>query len=508
MKCRGSITVFAALSIMLVAQLLFTLLEGARHIEFEKVLKMNSDSVLASAFADYCSPLWKTYHLLGMSAADGGGSFTLNNREAQLRALTADNLGSRGSGSLFSGTSLLSAEMADVRFDPYLIMTDQNGKVFEETVCAYMKNNLAYEAAQTIYNSYEAANDAIKNYGDSDKSIGDAMDALEGNAKEGGANSGKQKGSGGNNRNTTYTSEKEVENPLKTVTDARKKGVLSLVLPQSAKVSDNALDLEQTVSHRKLEKGTGSAVGAAGWYQEILVNQYYAHYLTCYTNADGERGLNYELEYLLAGKAKDSDNLRVVIGELLLVREATNMVSLMVSPEKQAEALALATTLAGATLNPVIVELVKYGILAAWAYAESVLDLRTLLSGGKISVIKSELDWTSNVHDLPVLLSGWSVAKDCSTGLDYNQYLSILLLTHSGDNLAMRAMDVEEATVCKITGYEKFRMDHVLCESRISATYEYSPVFLGFVSLLENKNGCFRIQNTAAYSYRKGKEGA
>lgn len=508
MKCRGSITVFAALSIMLVAQLLFTLLEGARHIEFEKVLKMNSDAVLESAFADYCSPLWETYHLLGMSAADSSGAFTLNNREAQLRTLTADNLGSKGSMSLFPGISLLSAEMVDVEFNPYLIMTDQNGKVFEETVCAYMKNNLAYEAAKAIYNSYEAADDANKNYGDSDKSIGDAMDALEEAAKEEEANPGKRKGSGGNNGNTADTPEEEVENPLETVTDARKNGVLSLVLPQSAKVSGNALDLGKTVSHRTLQTGTGTAVEAADWYQKVLVNQYYVNYLTCYTNADGKRGLNYELEYLLAGRGKDSDNLRIVIDELLLAREASNMVSLMASPDKQAEALALATALAGASLNPVVIEIVKYGILAAWAYAESVLDLRTLLSGGKISVIKSELEWTSNVHDLPALLSGWSVAKDCSAGLDYSQYLSILLLTHSGDRLAMRAMDVEEATVCKTPGYENFRMDHVLCESGISATYEYAPVFLGFVSLLENKNDCFRIQNTTVYSYRQGKEGA
>lgn len=512
MKRRGSITVFAALSIMLVAQLLFTLLEGARHIEFEKVLKMNSDAVLESAFAGYCSPLWETYHLLGMSAADSSGVFTLNNREAQLRNLTADNLGSRGSSSLFPGISILSAEMVDVKFEPYLIMTDQNGKVFEETVCAYMKNNLAYETAKTIYNSYEAADEAKKDYGDSDKSISDAMDALEEAAKEedsNTSNSKKQlKGSGGNNsRETTDTSGEETENPLETVTDAKKTGVLSLVLPKSAKVSGNALDLSQSVSHRTLEAGTGAALSSADWYQKVLVNQYYVNYLNCYTNADGKRGLNYELEYLIAGKAKDSENLRVAVDELLLAREASNMVSLMASPSKQAEALALATTLAGASLNPVLVEIVKYGILASWAFAESVLDLRALLSGGKISLVKSELDWTSNVHDLPVLLSGWSVAKNCSAGLDYSQYLSILLLTHNGERLAMRAMDVEEATVCKSPGYENFRMDHVLCESGISATYEYSPVFLGFVSLLKNKNGCIRIQNTAVYSYREGKEG-
>ncbi len=72
----------------------------------------------------------------------------------------------------------------------------------------------------------------------------------------------------------------------------------------------------------------------------------------------------------------------------------------------------------------------------------------------------------------------------------------------------MRAMDVQEATVQKNEGYETFQMDHVLCESRVSAVYEYSPVFLGFVSLLKNGKGNIRIQNTTTYSYRQGKEGA
>lgn len=510
MKRRGSITVFAALSVMLVAQLLFTLLEAARHIEFEKVLQMNTDAVAESAFADYCSPLWDTYHLLGMTAADSSGAFSLANREAMLRNLTADNLGSKGSIAQLSGISLLSAEMVDLEFKPYLLMTDQNGKVFEESVCAYMKENLGYEAAKSVYSMYETAKNTTDTYGDGDESIGDAMDALEEAENEAKDPSAKKlKGTGGGTSLDSDSADaEEVENPLETVTEARKNGVLSLVLPQNAKVSGNQLDLNKVVSHRNLQVGTAEAGQSADWYQGVLVNQYYMNYLSCYTSSDGTRGLNYELEYLIAGKAADSENLRIVVGELLAMREASNLASLAASPSKQAEALALATTLAGFTLNPVIIEVVKWGILAAWAYAESVLDLRALLSGGKISVVKSELDWTSNVHDLPALLSGWSVAKNCSAGLNYSQYLSLLLMFHSGDKLAMRAMDVEEATVKKNAGYETFQMDHVLCESGICATYEYSPVFLGFVSLLESEKDCFRIQNMTTYSYRQGKEGA
>ena len=91
---------------------------------------------------------------------------------------------------------------------------------------------------------------------------------------------------------------------------------------------------------------------------------------------------------LIGGKDNDADNLRVTVDRLLLLREGLNMASLMAMPDKQSEAMALAVTLAGATVNPAIIEAVKYGILAAWAYVESVLDVRTLLDGGKISLVK------------------------------------------------------------------------------------------------------------------------
>lgn len=512
MRRRGSITVFTALTLMLVAQLLFTLLEAARHEEFSKVLQMNTDAVLESEFADYCSPLWDTYHLLGMSAEDGSGTFSFNNREAQCQSLTADNLGSKGSVALLSGVSLLSAEMADVEFSSYLLMTDQGGKVFEDVVSAYMKQNIVYEAAKSVYNDYEAVKNVTENYEGSDEAIGNALDSVEQSVSgdSGAVSGGSIKGSGTNTTDQTKTSETATEaeeNPLTIVTEAKKSGVLALVLPSSAKLSDSALNLQSVVSHRKLERGTGTYSSAGDWYQKVLVNQYLKSYLSCYTNPHEGRALNYEIEYLLGGKAKDADNLRVVVAELLAIREALNMASLIASPTRQAEALSVASSLVGFTMNPAIIEGVKYGIIAAWAFAESVLDLRTLLAGEKISLIKSDAEWTSNVHSIATVFTGWSQAKSCPQGFSYDRYLGILLFFHSGEKLAMRAMDVEEATVCMESGYENFKMDHVVCKTSISATYEYSPVFLGFVTLLNQKSSGFRIQRTGTYSYITGEEG-
>jgi hypothetical protein len=493
---------------MLVAQLLFTLLEVARYRESAKVLQMSTDRGLESEFADYCSPLWDKYHILGMSAADGEGNFSFREREASIRGQSVDSL---------AGVDFLTAGVEDVEFSEYQLLTDMGGKVFEKAVCSYMKQNIGYEAAKAIYSTYESVKDVVENY-DSDDAMQNAQDALKESAKET-SFTGKAAGgtvitltarkAAGNILAATPTdsSGDSVQNPITAVAKAKEKGVVGLVLKNSSKISSNSLTLSGTVSHRTLTKGTKTSDTQGSWYQTVLFDQYLETYLSCYTDTKKDRGLNYELEYLIGGKSSDKENLRLVVKELLALREPLNMASITASSERESEALSLATAIAGITANPVIIEAVKYGIIAAWAFVESVLDVRTLLSGGKIDLIKSDSDWTSNVNSLPQLLSGWSTAKSSKSGLTYRQYLGKLLFVHSGDKLAMRAMDVIEAAIRLEEGYKSFKMDHVVCETQLDVTYDYNPLFMSFVYLLDSKPDMFRIQRTSSYSYLSGKEG-
>ena len=258
MRRKASITVFTALSLMLVAQLLFTLLEAARHYELQKVLYMNTDTVLESVFADYCSPLWETYKILGVRVDDTEGKLCFNNREAQLRGLTSDHLGSKEQKTLLSGMSLLTAEMTDARYDPYRLLTDQNGVVFQKAVCTYMKKNIAYEMAKSVYNHYEAVKEVKKDYKNPDESIADAMDALKHpekyetgeTGKAGNSSSRQLKGAARQSYKTKNKDSEETgaatENPLETVTEVKKDGVLSLVLPENTKVSGKSINIEET----------------------------------------------------------------------------------------------------------------------------------------------------------------------------------------------------------------------------------------------------------------------
>ena len=72
-QIRASLTLFATISIMLIAQLLFTLLEAARFAELKKIATVTADATVESLFAEYCQPLWDNYKLLAIDAANSNG---------------------------------------------------------------------------------------------------------------------------------------------------------------------------------------------------------------------------------------------------------------------------------------------------------------------------------------------------------------------------------------------------------------------------------------------------
>ena len=290
------------------------------------------------------------------------------------------------------------------------------------------------------------------------------------------------------------------DNPLVSVSETKTKAILSLVL-EDEKISSNTLDCTNCVSERTRNCGTYTADEDGSWYDDILLNQYFLAYMSSYTDVKDSHSMKYELEYMICGKDDDSENLKGTITRILLIRCAANFAYLMTSPAKQSEALAAAATMAGFTVNPAIVEAVKYGLLAGWAYCESVLDLRTLMDGEKIPIIKSDETWTSGLAGISSLLSGRAKAKSSDIGLDYKGYIGGLLMFQSKSQELYRAMDLQEATVRGNSGYSEYRMDNSICSLNLDMKYSYNTIFLSFVSMIYSKPGRFELNEQTGYAY-------
>ena len=156
---------------------------------------------------------------------------------------------------------------------------------------------------------------------------------------------------------------------------------------------------------------------------------------------------------------------------------------------------------AGATASPVFIEVVKMGLLTAWAFGESILDVRALLAGKRIALLKSETTWTTELENLGTLSTGFSMSKESDWGLNYQEYLGLLLLFEEEQTLAMRSMNLQEATIRRMDGNSAFGMDQLVIEARARITYSYEPIF-PFLQVLYSRNGWKRsISGTGKYGY-------
>lgn len=203
--------------------------------------------------------------------------------------------------------------------------------------------------------------------------------------------------------------------------------------------------------------------------------------------SDRSDALAYELEYILQGKGSDKENLESVLFRLFLLRISGNYGCLAKDMGRVAEAEALAVTISALLLMPEAVEALKQMILVAWAGGESVMDLRCLLDGRKVPLVKSADKWVVSLSQLPLLLTdGGSVrGNDSGEGVGYSDYIRMFLFLKSVPEITMRTLDcVEEALHSK---HILFQADQCVTKLEIqnkiivykNLNYQY-PVYFGY----------------------------
>ena len=489
MKARGSMTVFAALVFMLVASMLFALLEGARAVSLRLYADMTSELAVESVFAEYQPLLWQDYHLLCLDGAYGTDTFSEQYAQRALKSRVSKNLEGKG-----GANSLLKLSCNAAAVHEYQLLTDGEGAVFLHYAASNMKKNFPLLAAQHLYEQY-ISNQAVVPEVREDDPVESARQALADQKQE-------EKETG-----PKAVAEKGEENVLDLVAAHKRGFLLGMVLKEADDLSGRRIGNGESLEHRALLQGTCTKIPQVSWYDKILALEYADKYLSDYGAAAQDRALTqdralvYELEYVVGGKESDKENLEAVVGRLLLTREAANVVHIMMDGRKRLEVSEMAMMLAGVTANAAVIKAVEYGLIGAWAYVESVLDVRALLHGDKISFIKGQNQWTSSLMSLSTVLDGSLRAKNCEGGLSYQSYLKGLLFLMQEKQLAYRIMDVMEQTLRKTALYRNCRMDSMICAADYALSYEADTLFWKFSVIGQEDIGRLVYRNEKAFSY-------
>lgn len=458
-RLQGSVSVFLAYVLVFVLAVLFLLLEVSRVWGLEQRAKNDVILMGNSLLAEYRTDLWDDYGLLLLDGTYGNGKFTLFNIEKRGAALAEENLDIHGgiSGTITAQSwNLYGLHPTSVAVTAYGLATDKQGLAFQKEAVRIMENRFTEVALKELY---ELVQNQKK----------DNIPAV-----------------------TVEETTKEItlsENPIDVV-DGMKQGECLDYVSDFTTLSNKQIDLTQTLSKRELCQGNYSSLDTLDWKEKLLFRQYLKLYFACYVDAKKDHALDYEMEYLIAGKASDKDNLRAVVNRLLLLREAANLQYLQTDVTKQEIVLAAATAIGTATLTPELIPVYRQGLNGAWAYAESLSDVRLLLDGQKVNVIKTKDQWHTDLTNLTTQSSEIKQTK----GLSYQEYLQILLWTLPDGSLSYRAMDLMEAN----TGCA---MDTQIYHLEGSVVYQAEPLFSSLVSIGHGSKGCYHFRQNFCVSY-------
>ena len=270
------------------------------------------------------------------------------------------------------------------------------------------------------------------------------------------------------------------------------RGVLAVTLPEGKKVSGARIP---SVSLRFREGGGGSAGSV------ILFREYLMRNMDCFTSESDKSPL-YELEYLIAGRKTDRANLESAASRLFGIRLGLNLLTLSRAPEKQAVTQEAALLAVGWTGQPALVEVVSALLTTAWAAAESLADVRVLLSGGRVVLVKTDADWQLSLEEAG---KGWKYAEGASPtderGLSYEDYLRICLYLSSLSSQTRRAMEVVQWNVQTID--RNFRLDDCFVEGTLCAETAgrvlFRPLY-GFA--VRGRDGGMVFRRQSRFSYR------
>lgn len=451
------LTVYLALVMSLLLSFCLALIEGVRSNAIRLEAECVADVAMNSVLAEYHRELFRRYNLFAIDSSYGTPYSSKSNTEYHLQKYIERNLSTEDiflSDFLYKDFLAMSLdEDIGVEVTRVSILTDGNGAVFRQRAVDAVKNDIGL----TLFEDLMDWTDTVTAQGLRDmdleaqkREIDAQIEAFDGTEVQ--------------------ISEQEwltvdVINPTENLNQIRSRGILETVIENPQELSRKSIVPDTLVAERMRQGSVNSGnvpVQELSAGEKVLEQFFFQEYLLRYMGRYGQvrenAALDYQIEYLIAGKDNDIENLKSVADTLCVLREAANVIYLFTDGEKSAEAEALGTLLATLIHLPVLAPLFKIVLILGWAYAESVHDVEVLLAGGKIPLMKTDETWYYSLESALVLGDNQEENSE-QTGLSYEDYLRIFMMFTDLDTLTARAMNMVEADIRLTAGNSSFRMD-------------------------------------------------
>lgn len=456
-KLCGEMTAFLALIFILIISFAGSLMESASIQSAKNYRRADVNRAMESVFAEYQKEMLEEFDLFVLDGSYESGSYSEDR--------IADRLSFYGAGNMDHDIKRLE------------ILTDRGGAPFLEQADKWVKHRYGLDWLNSL--------------------LGEAQNWKN---QEQEAEQFKREEENGTETLENLLEENEqqlpsADNPLDTVSALKSSPLLNIVMPREKQVSAKTVDLSSLVFNRSRQEGYGSFedVSNGSEASALALGVYLLeHFQSAVPEKDDSKddsggALEYELEYIIAGKGSDRENLEAVAGKLLLIRMVPNYIYLQSDSAKKAEARAMALTLCTLLAVPAITEAVTQALLFAWAFGESVVDIRALLDGKKVPLVKDSQSWQLQLSALGRLgeEGEWNSGQNADDGLSYNRYLQILLFLQGTGKTAQRSLDLIEQNLRVKSGLTWFHADYCVTKMEVKSTcrlrrgirYDFSTYF-------------------------------
>ena len=460
---NGSITIYLSLSLTIIMAVLGLIIESARDVSLSARLSEATFMAEDALFSEYIASMYEDYGIMAFYKTD-------EEICGKIKDYCNFNLDPH---SVFNKNyNFLKAKSKNVEITEANYITDYGAKAFIEQACEYIKYFAPKEAARKLLENMNTVNTASN---DVESSFADE----------------------GFEENEDYQKTKNLLDWIKDLVDS---GSLLFVTDESA-LSKKCVDqsnLPSEIAYNDKDNG-------AGLLEKAEMSVYYSNNFACFTDEHKEDNpLDYEMEYIFAGKDSDKANLASVVRSLSLMRQGLDFAYLLTDKQKQAEAEAVALTISAVILNPELEKPIEYLLLALWSYAESQADVKALLAGDKVSLLKTADEWQTSVSSIFSFSDTVEAAGGIKEekGLSYKEYLSMLIATKKLTKTAFNALDIIQMNIQK-KEETVFMMSGAITGLTVNASFESNMPFSAFVFVkkLIGKQAGSKYEKTITQSY-------
>ena len=303
------------------------------------------------------------------------------------------------------------------------------------------------------------------------------------------------------------------KNPLDELSQSFSKGMISLVYEQPSKISKK--ETQKSDVYRKLYKEDekeknyenrvtdlakeekvelSGVLGDMGSYSmdEFCLDSYIADRFSSFTeDIDGwKKTLDYQWEYIIAGKNSDVENLNAVLNRILLLRTVANFAAIYKDEAKKTEAYGAAAAIVGFSGMEPLIRLTQTLILLVWSMVESMVDVAGILQARHVPVVKKPSQVLTTFPEI-FIITGKAITKRAKkfkkagkTSFGYRDYIMLFLAATKQSTRRYRLMDLIEWDMRK-NGYNRFQFGNCVFSMQVEGVFSFPTKFFRFSTIEE-----------------------